>query len=910
MSRGEILNTFQQFYSPNESIRNAAQEAIEHFSLNESFPISLIEVLLDQGCDLALRQFAGVLLKRYIELHWCKLDRCFVEPETSPATKQLVRQSILTAIVDPVSRIQTAASVAVAGIARWDWPDEWPDLISTLAAMLQNGDSAHVTGVIRCLDVIMADISDIQVRHVLNSFHDPLREIFMAPGTPSDVKARIIRIMGNLLEVMAAFLAVYDDMERVISTVLSAWTPLICGILCQPDLADTAPGASAARASLMIAALESECPDVVIQPLADIFRACVAGLEAVTRPYTGLVDDGMTQLYDNEGVSVGPSAVVGETLALILDCFARPSIGPAVYPELGRVLQAIPWFIQYSDEDEDEGIVGLVTPSASVRGLALDLLLDLVDMEDNLPIAKLVDDVVTTANQLNNWRLAEAGLQVAAVTETPVPMATLEALMAESNPPVLRGTALQALSVVDSDSTVAVALSWLSSANQVLAANGLIVLSSVADGLPSRTIQAIAPTAIPALLQSPVSVLFPTGMFAVLKAIGRASPRDMFENASTIVPMLLDAVVADGDPALLEGLVGLANLAAHSPGGIGVLTSVVPVLVPAIAREYGEEQQSAPALVVAEAFLSAEGELPRQVLDAVLPAVLVQLGRLRHDIPAIDAAVAVLIRLVTRSTTASLQPHFPSLAAAIQAMMEAEGKISAAVCPLVNALLGHHFELTRDVFVQALLPTLVRCLVTRSVGTQRHVMVVALIIVRHGVQAALGLLGNALDPVLTAWLKGHADFNGDLDLKISATALCALIQAMPSTPALQVDLPTRLKPTTGRIITRSLARRGVALETWEPMPFVAKAVQLLLDVYREELEQLGGELGELDQEDGVAVISPEARDPLVTDMPLARKSTGDVVREGLAVVMGPEVRHACMGELTGQDLKLLDTVCG
>ena len=48
------------------------------------FGVHLAELTVDPSGPLAIRQLASVLLKQYVEVHWCQQSEKFRDPETSP----------------------------------------------------------------------------------------------------------------------------------------------------------------------------------------------------------------------------------------------------------------------------------------------------------------------------------------------------------------------------------------------------------------------------------------------------------------------------------------------------------------------------------------------------------------------------------------------------------------------------------------------------------------------------------------------------------------------------------------------------------------------------------------------------------------------------------------------------------
>ncbi|KAG9457555.1 hypothetical protein H6P81_002063 [Aristolochia fimbriata] len=80
---------------------------------------------------------------------------------SASSTKSIIRRQLLIALDDPHGKMCTAVGVAVASIAQYDWPEDWPDLLPLLLNLI--GDQGNVNGVrgaLRCLALIFGDLND------------------------------------------------------------------------------------------------------------------------------------------------------------------------------------------------------------------------------------------------------------------------------------------------------------------------------------------------------------------------------------------------------------------------------------------------------------------------------------------------------------------------------------------------------------------------------------------------------------------------------------------------------------------------------------------------------------------------------------------------------------------------------
>lgn len=110
------------------------------------YGIYLAELTLEESLDLGLRQLASVLLKKYVDEHWC------LEPEDEDQTKLLASQQAKQAIKTILpkglysgnSKIRNTVAYTISSIAGFDWPNDWVELFDIIVSCLAgNEDSVH-----------------------------------------------------------------------------------------------------------------------------------------------------------------------------------------------------------------------------------------------------------------------------------------------------------------------------------------------------------------------------------------------------------------------------------------------------------------------------------------------------------------------------------------------------------------------------------------------------------------------------------------------------------------------------------------------------------------------------------------------------------------------------------------------
>ncbi|XP_049714232.1 importin-9 isoform X2 [Elephas maximus indicus] len=146
-----LVDTLTGILSPVQEVRAAAEEQIKVLEVTEEFGVHLAELTVDPQGALAIRQLASVILKQYVETHWCAQSEKFRPPETTERAKIVIRELLPNGLRESISKVRSSVAYAVSAIAHWDWPEAWPQLFNLLMEMLVSGDLNAVHGAMRVL---------------------------------------------------------------------------------------------------------------------------------------------------------------------------------------------------------------------------------------------------------------------------------------------------------------------------------------------------------------------------------------------------------------------------------------------------------------------------------------------------------------------------------------------------------------------------------------------------------------------------------------------------------------------------------------------------------------------------------------------------------------------------------------
>uniref|UniRef100_A0A8I3RZK4 Importin 9 n=1 Tax=Canis lupus familiaris TaxID=9615 RepID=A0A8I3RZK4_CANLF len=153
-------------------------------------------------------QLASVILKQYVETHWCAQSEKFRPPETTERAKIVIRELLPNGLRESISKVRSSVAYAVSAIAHWDWPEAWPQLFNLLMEMLVSGDLNAVHGAMRVLTEFTREVTDTQMPLVAPVILPEMYKIFtMAEGA---AKVLIFPVVQQFTEAFVQALQIPD----------------------------------------------------------------------------------------------------------------------------------------------------------------------------------------------------------------------------------------------------------------------------------------------------------------------------------------------------------------------------------------------------------------------------------------------------------------------------------------------------------------------------------------------------------------------------------------------------------------------------------------------------------------------------------------------------------------------------
>lgn len=220
-----------------QQVRSFAEASLAQASLQHGFGSALAKVAANREFPMGLRQLAAVLLKQFIKKHWHEDEDGFEHPIVASDEKEVIRRLLLLCLDDSHKKICTAVGMAVASIAHYDWPEDWPDLLPFLLKLINDRTNMNgVHGALRCLALISSDLDDRAMPSIVPILFPCLLSIVSSPQIYNkSLRAKALEIVYSCSCMLGTMTGVYKvETTNLMSPMLQPWMQQFSSILSHP----------------------------------------------------------------------------------------------------------------------------------------------------------------------------------------------------------------------------------------------------------------------------------------------------------------------------------------------------------------------------------------------------------------------------------------------------------------------------------------------------------------------------------------------------------------------------------------------------------------------------------------------------------------------------------------------------
>ncbi|KAJ7957326.1 importin beta-like SAD2 [Quillaja saponaria] len=226
----------QAALSPNPEERKAAEQSLNQFQYTPQHLVRLLQIIVDNNCDMAVRQVASIHFKNFIAKHWSPYEPD-AQQKILQSDKDMVRDHILVFVaqVPPLLRVQLGECLKT--IIHADYPEQWPHLLDWVKINLQDQQVYGALFVLRILSrkyEFKSDEERTPVHRIVEETFPHLLNIFN----------RLVHIVNPSLEVSDLiklickifWSSIYLEIPKQLldQNVFNAWMMLFLNILERP----------------------------------------------------------------------------------------------------------------------------------------------------------------------------------------------------------------------------------------------------------------------------------------------------------------------------------------------------------------------------------------------------------------------------------------------------------------------------------------------------------------------------------------------------------------------------------------------------------------------------------------------------------------------------------------------------
>ncbi|XP_065865475.1 importin beta-like SAD2 [Euphorbia lathyris] len=150
MDLPSLVLTLRAALSPNPDELKAAEHSLNQCQYTPQHLVRMLHIIVDNNCDIAVRQVASIHFKNFIAKNWAPHDPD-EQSKILESDKAMVRDNILVFLeqVPPLLRVQLGECLKT--IIHADYPEQWPRLLEWIKCNLQDQQVYGALFVLRIL---------------------------------------------------------------------------------------------------------------------------------------------------------------------------------------------------------------------------------------------------------------------------------------------------------------------------------------------------------------------------------------------------------------------------------------------------------------------------------------------------------------------------------------------------------------------------------------------------------------------------------------------------------------------------------------------------------------------------------------------------------------------------------------
>ncbi|MCJ1311847.1 hypothetical protein MMC25_005520 [Agyrium rufum] len=219
--------------------RQDAEAQLQELCKNGVFSRALLSIAAHNGIATNNRQAALNVLRIFVRKAWSpSLSKFEGVVLVDDPTKESIRRNLFNIILDGEAdnKVTTGAAVVVCSIAKVDFPDEWPDLLTNLLEKVPTANDGQVHDILIVLVALLDEgIDDEGFARHCQAIISTLYEVAVSTERKPSVRALAVHVFGNCFDSIEMIKQEDKELARQISQhALEIWFSFVIDLLKAP----------------------------------------------------------------------------------------------------------------------------------------------------------------------------------------------------------------------------------------------------------------------------------------------------------------------------------------------------------------------------------------------------------------------------------------------------------------------------------------------------------------------------------------------------------------------------------------------------------------------------------------------------------------------------------------------------
>jgi hypothetical protein len=230
----QLVQVLANTQLPAEGPRKQAELDLKHAESNPAFPLSLANIGNHSAISVDVRQAALTQLRQFVERNWSgESDDGPTVPIDNNIKDQIRPMLLELAINSDDRKIKTSASYVAGKIANVDFPEHWPDLLTSLLGVIPTGNDGQLHGALKVLgDLVEESLSDDQFFSMARDIVKVVYDVALDDNRKPVLRALAISVFRGCFNLMDIIKEEHlDEVQSFASEALKGWFPFFLQIL-------------------------------------------------------------------------------------------------------------------------------------------------------------------------------------------------------------------------------------------------------------------------------------------------------------------------------------------------------------------------------------------------------------------------------------------------------------------------------------------------------------------------------------------------------------------------------------------------------------------------------------------------------------------------------------------------------